>query len=369
MGGKSSHEFMVLAESGEDGLVECTACSYAANLERAERAQSHSAPDNQDSPEKPESVDTPGARTVEEVAQFLKRPQDQLVKTLIYIADGKPVAILAAGDREVNENKVMRHLGVDSVELADDATIEKVTKAPVGFAGPSGLEIAVYADFDLEGRSNVITGGNKQDTHMTGINIARDVNVTSYHDFCVPAEGDPCPRCREPMAERRGIEIGHVFKLGTKYSKTLGARFLDESGTEQPAIMGCYGIGVTRTLQAVIEQCHDEKGIIWPVPVAPYNVAVLLLDPAHDEAARITSELTEKLESENLSVIVDERDERPGVKFNDSELLGFPIQAVIGKRSLAKQSIEISYRQSGKKELVPVEEAAERIAEYCKTPC
>ncbi len=365
MGGKSSHEFMVLADSGEDGIVECTSCSYAANLERAERMPRPAADSKQVSPA-PQKVQTPGAKTVEEVSSFMDCAVDQLIKTLIYVINGNPLAILTSGEREVNENKIARYFETEKVALADDETIENATGAPVGFAGPVNLQIPVYADIDLRGRKNCVTGANENDAHLTGVDLQRDAAVLDYADFCLAAEGDLCPKCSEPMREKRGIEIGHVFKLGTKYSEKLKACFLDESGKEQPAIMGCYGIGVTRTLQAVIEQCNDDKGIAWPMSVAPAQVAVVPLNSSHQRTMDVATELSTSLKSAGIDIIVDDRDERPGVKFNDTELVGFPLRVVVSERSLAKESVELSHRSTGQRELIPLNDALKQILDYCR---
>lgn len=377
MGGKWSHEFMVLAESGEDGLLECDTCSYAANVERAERALPVGVGDTAGvtgtSGENvvaqnaaPEEVHTPGCKTIEQVSQFLKCPRDQLVKTLIYRVDGVTTAILAPGDRDANESKIARALGAESVALADDMIIEKVTGAPVGFSGPVGLGIPAYADLSLQGMADAVTGANKADTHLKGVRLARDAKIGGYHDLCFAREGDSCPRCEKGVLRaKRGIEVGHVFKLGTKYSENFDARYLDIHGRLELIVMGCYGIGVTRTLQAIIEQSHDENGIIWPMTVAPYRVVLLVLNTDHRESQDISQELAGALAESNIDVLLDDRDERPGVKFKDADLLGFPVRVVVSERSLAGKSVEIKLRAEKKTELANVGAAAQRIAALC----
>lgn len=362
MGGKWSHEFMVLAPSGEDGIVECPECKYAANLERAERAEPPCSIRQESADLKKEP--TPGHSTIEQVSEFFKCEPSRLIKTLIYVLDGTPCAILVPGDREVNEAKVARALDANEILLADDATITRVTGAPVGFAGPVGLDGAsVYADFALKGATGAITGANEGDTHLTGVSLDRDANVVSYHDFCVARGGDACPKCGAVMNECRGIEVGHVFKLGTKYSEAMGASFLDENGVRQPAVMGCYGIGVTRALQSVVEQSNDSGGIIWPLAISPYQATVLLLNPDHEESARTAKAIAEGLEAEGIDTLVDDRDERPGVKFKDADLIGLTIRIVVGERSLAKGMVEIRLRSEDKSRDIPPDSAIETVIE------
>ena len=369
MGGKWSHEFMVLADSGEDGIVECDSCAYAANLERAERT----VPQGKDPDPKPtdagkgapKEMATPDCRTIEEVSAFLKCKPRKLIKTLIYLADGEPICALVPGDRDINEQKLARAIGAASMDLADDETITAVTGAPVGFAGPSGLSVPVYADVSLRGASGVVTGANKADTHLVGFNLARDATVMAFHDLCIARQGDICPHCPGKLQQKRGIEVGHVFKLGTKYSESFGACYLDDNGSRHPAVMGCYGIGVTRTLQAVVEQCRDDNGIIWPVSIAPYPVVVLLLNPDDTRSNEVADALVNRIEARGIDVLVDDRDDRPGVKFKDADLLGFPLRVVISDRSLANGNVEIKPRQQKEPGLVPIQRAADRIVELC----
>lgn len=360
MGGKSSHEFMVLADSGEDGIVECDRCSYAANRERAEARPDETLPWPADAASL-ESVPTPGARTIEEVSRFLGVPPQRLVKTLIYLADGQPVAALLPGDRELNEIKLRNALGAKTVQLADDATIERVTGAPVGFAGPQGLKIPLWADQRLRGCRGAVTGANRADTHALHFDLARDAGAAvTFADLAFAREGDGCPRCAEGrLREKRGIEVGHVFRLGTKYSEALHAEFLDEAGQRRTIIMGCYGIGVTRTLQAVIEQHHDEQGIIWPVSVAPYTVEVLAINMQSAACVAAAEAAVAALEQAGLDVLYDDRDARPGVKFNDADLLGLPYRVSVGDRALARGVVEIKRRADGSVvEVAPAELAA-----------
>ena len=359
MGGKSSHEFMVLAEAGEDGLVECGSCSYAANLEQAVGRVTGALVFG-DAAALPEKVSTPGKRTIDEVAAYMKAAPEQFIKTLIYVADGKPVAVMVPGHRDVNEIKLRKLLGGDVV-LADPGTIVKVTGAPVGFAGPVGLSIPLLADVRLQGSSGLISGGNEQDVHVRNIVLARDVGAVRYEDIAIARGCDGCPRCEGTLVEARGIEVGHVFKLGTKYSEKLGAVYLDAQGGKHPMIMGCYGIGVTRTLQSVIEQSHDGQGIVWPISIAPYEVAVMAINAGHAESVKVAEELVAGLQAAGVDVLYDDRDERPGVKFKDLDLVGMPLRVCVGERSLTKGEVEVKDRKTGETSGVPVASALAQI--------
>lgn len=361
MGGKSSHEFMVLAEAGEDGLVECDSCAYAANLEQATGRFSGSNTFG-DSAAPPEKVHTPGQRTIEEVSAFMKAKPEQFIKTLIYIAGGKPLAVLVPGHRDVNEIKLKKLTG-QGTELAGPDVIEKVTGAPVGFAGPVGLKIPVLADVSLRGCHGMITGANELDQHVKNISLARDAGEIRYEDVIIAKGGDGCPRCNGVLKEARGIEVGHVFKLGTKYSEKLGATYLDAQGNQQTMVMGCYGIGVTRTLQSVIEQRHDANGIIWPISIAPYEVTVMAINAAHAPSVELSEKLVAGLTAAGVDVLYDDRDERPGVKFKDVDLVGTPLRISVGERSLAKGEVEVKDRQTGELTGVPVNDALNRILE------
>ena len=359
IGGKWSHEFMVLADSGEDGIVDCPTCGYAANQERAERAVA--APADAACPAIAEAS-TPNTRTIDDLVAHFTCGADRFVKTLIYLVDGKPVAALVPGNRDLNEHKLKRLLGAKKVELADEATILKVTGAPVGFAGPVGLAIPVYADQSLRGAADRISGANKADTHITHVDLARDAAITAFEDLVNVGAGDTCPRCGKTMQLKRGIEVGHVFKLGTKYAESFEAKYLSDKGQSELMVMGCYGIGVTRTLQAVVEQSHDADGIIWPVSVAPFTVSLLLLDPKDPVVSAAVDTLEKELQACGIDVFVDDREERPGVKFKDADLIGCPIRVVAGAKGLAKGGVEVKLRTSKSFELVPVESAVAAIS-------
>ncbi len=359
IGGKWSHEFMVLADSGEDGIVDCPACGYAANQERAERAAPAPAPAAA-CPAVAE-VATPGTRTIDDLVAFFKCGADRFLKTLIYLVDGQPVAALVPGDRDLNEHKLKRLLGAKKVELADEAVIQKVTGAPVGFAGPVGLKIPVYADQSLKGASDRITGANKADAHICHVDLSRDASVTAYEDLVVVGAGDTCPRCGQTLQIKRGIEVGHVFKLGTKYTEAFEANYLSDKGQNELMVMGCYGIGVTRTLQAVIEQSHDADGIVWPASVAPFAVTLLLFDPKDPAVCAVVDTLEKELQDRGIEVFVDDREERPGVKFKDADLIGCPVRVVVGAKGLAKGGVEVKLRTSKNVELVPADKAADTL--------
>jgi prolyl-tRNA synthetase len=361
IGGSFSHEFMVLAETGEDFLASCTACDYAANLEKAEVP----APPGKTGPlpaGTPTLVATPGVRTVEEVAAFLKvQPQD-IAKTLIYETDQGPVAVLIRGDHEVNEVKVKNLLGATELLLTGPDRVKELTSAEVGFAGPLGLAIPIYADQAVAALSAMVTGANKDGHHLTGVHPQRDLQFTRVADLRQVTEQDPCPRCGARLTLLKGIEVGHVFKLGFKYSKALNAKFLDAEGQEQYIFMGCYGIGVSRILAASIEQGNDADGIIWPMPLAPFQVGLVPIN-VNDEITRETAHrLHDELEAAGIEVLLDDRDERPGVKFKDMDLLGLPIRVVVGPKTLAKGQAEVRQRRSADVSLVDLD----RLFPYIK---
>jgi prolyl-tRNA synthetase len=359
IGGDASHEFMVPTDAGEDYLVEAQDGSYAANLERAEVAP---LPDEGGGTNTPlAEVHTPGLSTIEEVSAFLKcQPQD-LIKTIIYEADGAPLVALVRGDHEVNEGKLARAAQVASVRAADAALIEKVTGAHVGFAGPVGLTARVVADQAVTVMHDAVTGANKTDYHITGVNPGRDFELNEVADIRVAVEGDRAPT-GSPLTFRKCIEVGHVFKLGTKYSDAMQATCLDADGKPRPFIMGCYGIGVNRIMAAAIEAYHDDKGICWPMAIAPFHVIICALD-MREEAVRATAaKLHDELEAAGVEVLLDDRDARPGFKFNDADLIGFPIRVTVGKRGLADGIVEVRMRRTGDVQKIPPDQAVALIA-------
>ncbi len=371
IGGKFSHEFHVLAEAGEDGIAFCDGCGYAANLEKAERKV---APRNDAACGEMEVISTPGAKTIEQVSKFMGVPGSAFVKSLVYSVDGTPVMVCVPGDRDVNEVKLKHVLGAKKVELADYETVLKVTGAQPGSVGPvfaanSQLptpdSLQIIADQELKGAKGCIVGANKDDHHIKNVDLERDAKIADYADLVIVRDGDICAKCGKPMAIKRGIEVGHVFKLGTKYTDAFKAVYKNDQLAEQVMVMGCYGIGVSRTMQAVIEQSHDKDGIVWPASVAPYQVCISLLDPDKEDVAKVAFDLEAALEAEGIDVIVDDRAERPGVKFKDADLIGFPVRVVVGGKGLANGGVEVKRRadDKSKMKLVPVAEATAAIRE------
>ena len=367
IGGRFSHEFMVLADTGEDSIASCNKCSYAANVEKAEIKGQGSRVKGQGEEKPLEKVSTPGMKTVEEVSRFLKTTPQKLIKTLIYNSDKGVFAVLVRGDYELNEAKLKRLIDAEWLNLADEETVRKTTHAPSGFAGPIGLKTRIFADHSVQTIINGITGANEADAHFINVNYERDFNIDSFADLRVVVKGDLCPRCSGMLEIFRGIEVGHVFKLGTKYSEAMGATFLNEKGIAQPMIMGCYGIGIGRTAAASIEQNHDEKGIIWPMPLAPFHVHLVPVNvkdkPTMDAAETIYKALAEA----EVDVLMDDRDERAGVKFNDADLIGIPIRLTIGNKTLKENSAEMKMRNSNDVSLIRLDEVKKKVLEIVKT--
>jgi prolyl-tRNA synthetase len=356
IGGSMSHEFQVLAETGEDALVACDKCDYAANVEQAATRKApptHAGKATQAMTR----VATPGQHTIAQVSAFLKVPATTLAKTLIYLADGAPIAVLVRGDREVNEIKLKKAIGAMDVLLASDAAVKEVTGAPVGFAGPVGLKIPVYVDDEVAAMNDFVVGANAADAHTVGVNVGRDFQPTATGDYRQAAPGDVCPRCDGGHFKGyKGVEVGHVFYLGQKYSKPMGVTFLDVDGKEKAADMGCYGIGVTRIVAAAIEQNHDKDGIVWPVPLAPYEVAVLELQQDDDNVIATAKQIYEELQKAGIDVLYDDRDERAGVKFKDADLIGIPYRIAVGKKGIADGIVELKLRKGTEVRKVKIDE-------------
>jgi len=359
IGGRFSHEFMVLADTGEDAIVSCETCAYAANLERAEVGRIAEAAHEE--MKKLTRVQTPDKRSVEEVTTCLGVPAQRLVKTIIFETDQGPVAILVRGDHEINEAKLRRHLGATQLEMARDQVVAAVTHAPIGFAGPVGLDLRIIADNALEGMRNMVVGANEADAHFVNVNSGRDFRVDEFSDIRLAQEGDPCPRCPGRLQISRGIEVGHIFKLGTKYSEAFGATYLDLEGKERSLVMGCYGIGVGRTAAAAIEQNHDDDGIIFPLAIAPFHVLILPVNNKDAEIMGAAEDLYRSLSGKGAEVLLDDRDERPGVKFKDADIIGIPLRLTVGEKNLKQGKVEIKARRSGEITLVDLKEAPERI--------
>ncbi|MBD2870066.1 proline--tRNA ligase [Paenibacillus arenilitoris] len=354
-----THEFMALAEIGEDTIAACDCCDYAANLEKAEyeRASSEGSAGITPQAGVPAKVHTPDARRIEELAALFQKGAEAFMKTLIYMADGRPVAVVVRGDHEVNEIKVKNALAAAALELADPETTERVTGAPVGFAGPIGLGIPVLADYAAMEMEEGIAGANEKDYHIKGIIPAVHLAGAQAGDFRNAAAGDACPRCeRGRLRFHRGIEVGHVFKLGTKYSEALNAKFVNAAGEERPFIMGCYGIGVSRLLSAVLEQHHDGSGIVWPESIAPFAVHVIPVSAKDRVQTDMAEHIAARLAEAGIETLLDDRDERPGVKFKDADLIGIPIRIVVGKRA-AEGLVELKRRSEADAETLSLEEA------------
>ena len=363
IGGSASHEFMVVAATGESAVVRCPACGYAANIEKADIGLLPAPPSEEVRPR--EEVATPGATTVAEVTALLGVEPARIVKTLIYQTEAGPVAVAVRGDREINEIKLKSVLGVRRLDLAGEEAVQQATGSPVGFAGPVGLPASVrlLADRSVEGLANFVCGANRADTHHVGVNWERDARPEAWADLLLAGAGDPCPRCGGVLELFRGIEVGHIFKLGTKYSEAMGCTFDDEAGESRPMIMGCYGLGIGRTVAAAIEQNHDAEGIVWPLPLAPFEVLVIALNPDDPAVTAEADRVYDELRARGADVLYDDRDERPGVKFKDADLVGLPVRVVVGARSLADGRVEVSLRRDREKRLVPAAETVARVLE------
>ncbi len=368
IGGSSSHEFMVLAQTGESAIVRCPDGDYAANTEKAETGELE-APAPGPVPEGaagPHQVATPACKTIDEVSEFLGVESRQLVKTLIYTSEKEElVAVVIRGDREINEVKLANHLDVQYLALANDEEVERATGAPVGFAGPVGLpgDLRLIADNSVRGLEHFACGANAEDAHLLNVDWGRDAEPDEWVDLLLVGGGDPCPRSGSALELSRGIEVGHIFKLGSKYSEAMGCNFLDDKGRGKPMTMGCYGLGIGRTVAAAIEQGHDGNGIVWPRPLAPFEVLLITLGPKNEEVAGAADALYGELSERGVEVLYDDRKERPGVKFNDADLVGIPVRVVIGQRGLAEGKVELSLRRDREKVLVAVADAVGKVME------
>lgn len=358
IGGSFSHEFMVIADSGEDTIFLCKHCNYAANREKTEVGEKIWHYNQDEKLKEVEKVHTPNRKTIDEVSNFLGVPPTKLVKTVIYLVDSVLHMVLVRGDREANEIKVKNYLKANEIRLATNEEIENTLGIPVGYMGPyKTKDIRIIADISLKGLKNFVTGANEIDYHLVNANFGRDINVTEFADLSEAKDGDPCPRCENgELYSKKGIEVGHIFKLGTKYSLSMKAFFLDENGKEKPMIMGCYGIGVGRTVAAAIEQNHDKDGIIFPIPLAPYPVIIVPLDIKNQEISDISNKLYKNLLEIGIDTLIDDRDERPGVKFKDADLIGIPYRINIGNSYKKDRKFEIVIRKTKEKIFMEFEE-------------
>ncbi|WP_150268087.1 proline--tRNA ligase [Paenibacillus tepidiphilus] len=359
-----SHEFMAVAGIGEDTIAVCPACDYAANLEQAEAAAPEAGPHKGSSAALAalERFHTPEVRTIEELRGSFGIAPEQIIKTLVYTGDGQTIAVLVRGDHEVNEIKLQKATGISELVLAEHGAVAELAGVESGFVGPVGLDLALYVDAAVAAMPQGTAGAGTKDYHLRGVVPGRDFALEHVGDFRNVTEGEACPQCRKAALEfHQGIEVGHIFKLGTKYSEKLGARYLDATGVSRPLIMGCYGIGISRLLGAVAEQNHDEEGLIWPEALAPYQVHILQMSAKDGEQAALAKELYGRLTRAGISVLLDDRDERAGVKFKDAGLIGIPVTVTVGKAAASRQ-VEWKSRRGGDKELIGLDEAFARIA-------
>ena len=364
IGGSQSHEFQVLAASGEDAIVSCNNCDYAANVEKAEvKARRPAGRDLTEETPKLEKVATPGKKTVAEVATFLKLRPNKFIKTLVYRIDGgELVAVLVRGDHEINELKLKAILKSQELTLADEAAVASAAGATPGFLGPIGLKLRMVADLGIHGMRGAVTGANETDAHLIQVDQERDFTPSAFADVRLAVAGDPCPRCESGVLEsHRGIEVGQVFYLGTKYSESMGATYLDAEGRERPIEMGCYGIGISRMVAAAVEQNHDANGIIWPFSIAPFHVLLLPINYQDQAIREATDKLNDELEVQGVETLLDDRDERPGVKFKDGDLVGVPLRVTIGAKGLQKNCFELRWRMDGRTDEIPISGAAAKI--------
>jgi prolyl-tRNA synthetase len=364
IGGSSSHEFMVLAETGEDAVVYCEGCMYGANVEKAE--YKFIMPAQQEKQELLHIVDTPNTTSIDAIAKFLGVDKDRIIKTLIVNTDKETVAALIRGDRELNEVKLKNILDCKHLSLAGAEVVEKITGAKTGYAGPIGLKVKIVADQEVMTMVNAVAGANQTDKHYINVNPLRDFQPAIVADIRTVISGDLCPKCGTAMKVVRGIEVGHIFKLGTKYSESMNAFFADENGENKPFIMGCYGIGVGRTMAAAVEQNHDEDGIIWPIPIAPYHAILIPISVKDKEIVAWSEKLYQQFQDAGIEVVYDDREERPGVKYKDADLIGIPIQITIGKKSLAKGNVELKLRKDKEKKEIGVDNVVETVLEIIK---
>jgi prolyl-tRNA synthetase len=364
IGGSTTHEFMAMAETGEAIIVYCKYCEYAVNIEKAPCQPPK--PSVNEEYGKLELVSTPDVHTIDDLVNYLKVPAQQTVKTLVYQADENLIAVLVRGDRELNEVKLKNILNCLTLEMANPHVVKEKLGVEVGFLGPVNLEIKICADFEVANMFNLVVGGNQSDYHYLNANIGRDFTIHQAADLRMIAAGEPCPKCGNSLVMAQGIEVGQVFKLGTKYSEKLNCKFLDENGKEKLMMMGCYGIGVSRTMAAVIEQNSDENGISWPISIAPYQIIIIPANTKEEQLINISKKIYSELRKAGVEVILDDRNERAGVKFNDADLIGYPIRLVVGSRTVADDHVEIKLRRTGEEYLIETSLVGEWIINKIK---
>jgi len=360
IGGNESHEFMVLAENGEAEIVYCKNCDYGANTEKAVCSLEEPKVTEEEQLEL-EKVHTPGQRTIQDLVDYMNIPKEKQIKTLIYYADEELVAAIVRGDRELNEIKFKNVLGCNQLYMADEAAVKQLCGAGFGSLGPVGLPLKTYIDLEVSQMKNFACGANEDDYHFINVNLGRDFTPAGINDIRNAVAGDSCPVCSAPLYSMRGIEVGHIFKLGTKYSEVLEANYLDQKGQEKPMVMGCYGIGISRTMAAAVEQSADENGIVWPLPITPFEVIIVPVNSKNEEQMQAAWSLYEEFKQEGLETIIDDRDERAGVKFKDADLIGIPLRITIGPRSLQEKQVEIKKRTAQDVELVPLDAVSSRV--------
>lgn len=358
IGGSESHEFMVLAETGESDIVYCDGCDYAANVEKAICSTGESVLEE---PAELVPISTPGMKTIEDIVQGLGIPAHRQIKTLLYLADGKLLTVLVRGDRALNEIKLKNYLGCNDLVMANEAAVREVCGAGFGSLGPVGLDLPIYADLEVCQMKNAACGGNKDEIHLGNVNPGRDFKATAVLDLRNAEAGDPCPCCAGSLSIVKGIEVGHIFKLRTKYSQALSATYLDKDGSQKPFVMGCYGIGVSRTMAAAVEQNNDENGIIWPIPIAPYQVIVVPVNANKAEQWDAAYAIYQDLTAKGLEVLIDDRDERAGVKFKDADLIGIPIRITIGPKALQENKVELKKRWEKESQLVDLDQIGTEV--------
>jgi len=360
IGGNESHEFVVLADSGESVIVYCDRCDYAANVEKAECVLPEPAKEAPPLQEM-EKIHTPGVKTIQELVGFLGHPAHEQAKTLMYMADGELIAVILRGDRELNEIKLQHALQASELFMADEMTVREQCGAGFGSLGPVGLPLKVYADPEITRLYNFSAGANQDDYHLVNINLGRDFVPEEIIDVRNAEAGDICPHCGGTLQSTRGIEAGHIFKLGTKYSDAMEASYRDQNGQDQPIVMGCYGIGISRTMAAAVEQKNDQDGIVWPLPIAPYHLIIVPVNSKKEDQMEAAERLYQEFSARGVEVLLDDRDERAGVKFKDADLIGIPVRITIGPKSLQENKVEVKKRMDKENLLLTLDEVVDKV--------